>query len=664
MWFGTASFPQLQEPYRTLLLLKGFRKTMKFTEDQCAAHLPDAACSRGRRGWSDLLVCLLIIFPILSLSLNAISWLRLGVDMPFWDDWSNYDFGLIGSLDLKYLFRPANDTLYPVGLALDSLAQRYLDGNSIAYQFISLTTVLGALLLLQWHLLSIALKDRLLAASAFSLTLFMLQPDSYWGAQNLAYHQAIPLVCNLAAISIIIGESWRDWKIPVLFVLGILSGMTYTSGAVSILTIGALCLISGQFIQHSERRPLTRGGLSLLVAGVLTTLPQIWVVAFFQKGPHRVDAPFAYPFSSDFWFYFMGKVARALSLPVNRPVLSLVVAVVVLVVCGAVVLRYAGRLRGRELKTLPEARTAIVTISLAGMILVYLLIVSAARANLHPPNVKKSLDIFAFAFQRFHFFWVTLLWPWIAVAGFEVARSHKQSLVTNPTRSLAIALPLLLLPLLLAAGALDHASFYRSAMKTRSEGVACIQSAMQNSKWIICPQLSGLDLTSKILFAKISGASFARHLRLAPIPVGTTVPEPLFRFSTANPRDMIFQNISAVEPSAERFKSAAGFDSQIIFSTGNPDIMKRCAILEVGARMQASQRDVAQVFFRVPGQTDFSEECSEKIFYKANRKGPAEISFQLVSPKGFDDILRFDPVDEPQGFDILEIEVRCRSFRP
>ena len=124
------------------------------------------------------------------------------IDLPFYDDWRAYIQGRAGLLDLGYLFTPENGTYYPVGKMLDAIAQRYLDGNSVAYQFLSMTIVLGSLLALQWRLLSFAMKDRLFAASAFSLTVFMLQPGSYWGHQNLAYHQAVPLLCLVAVLAL------------------------------------------------------------------------------------------------------------------------------------------------------------------------------------------------------------------------------------------------------------------------------------------------------------------------------------------------------------------------------------------------------------------------------------------------------------------------------
>src|SRR5690606_36271484 len=98
---------------------------------------------------------------------------QYGIAIPFWDDWRAYHSGNLGDFSPGYLFTPANDTLYPVGRILDSAAQRWLDGHSIAYQLISLLVVQGALVALQWRLLVHCVTDRLWRALAFSFTLPM-----------------------------------------------------------------------------------------------------------------------------------------------------------------------------------------------------------------------------------------------------------------------------------------------------------------------------------------------------------------------------------------------------------------------------------------------------------------------------------------------------------
>lgn len=203
--------------------------------------------------WHSRLSFLLLLVPVAALAYMAVTFLSLAVDIPMVDDWRSYDSGEIGSFSLEYLFRPANDTMYPVGKFLDALAQHALNGNSVAYKFLSMLTVLGTILWLQWRLLSSVFDDRFVAACSFTASLLMLQPASYWGGSNLAYHQAIPLICLLASLNMIVAvEGSMKLKMPMLFCLGLVSGFTYISGAFSTLAVAAVLLVIGTMVARQR----------------------------------------------------------------------------------------------------------------------------------------------------------------------------------------------------------------------------------------------------------------------------------------------------------------------------------------------------------------------------------------------------------------------------
>ena len=216
-----------------------------------------------------------VALPLLMLAANVLAWLRWGTDLPFLDDWRAYDQQVAGSLSPQVLFQPTNNTIAPVGLALDSLAQRWLAGNPIAYQTLSMLGVLGLLLWLQWRLLRWVLGNRIALYLAFLCTVFMLQSGSYWGEQSLAYHQALPLLALLAA-------TWLNfaapppgaWRLPLVFGLGALAGLSYISGAVGALCMGAAWgllswRMTGADVMELARRGRS-GALALTLAGLLT----------------------------------------------------------------------------------------------------------------------------------------------------------------------------------------------------------------------------------------------------------------------------------------------------------------------------------------------------------------------------------------------------------
>jgi len=142
--------------------------------------------------------------PLLMLAANVLAWLRWGTDLPFMDDWRVYDQRSALSLDPARLFRAVNNTLAPIGLGLDALAQRWLGGNALPYQTLSMLAVLGGLLYLQWRLLGWVTGNRLQQAALFAFCIPMLQSGSYWGEQSLAYHQALPLLPLLGAMGTVL----------------------------------------------------------------------------------------------------------------------------------------------------------------------------------------------------------------------------------------------------------------------------------------------------------------------------------------------------------------------------------------------------------------------------------------------------------------------------
>lgn len=619
--------------------------------------------------WENIAIALFICLPLLSLTVNALSWLRFGLDMPFWDDWRGYITRNIGSFKFSHLFQASCDTMSPVGLMLDSLAQRYLDGNSIAYQFISMVSVLGLLLFFQWRLLILTTKDRLVTAAAFSLTLFMLQPHTYWGEPNLAYHQVIPLVCIMAALCVALDHSWRDFRnIPLLLLLGTIAGLSYISGAFSVLAIGIILLCLGRYILPPERYQLLKGGAVLLVTGIITAIPQLWVITVVQKGTHRADAPMALPIEKDFWLFMLGKVGRALMLPTDSPNVSLAIATMVVLIMLALIGWFGRDLAKQKRPTLRQAGIAIMFIAVSGVIFVYLLLIAAGRTNFRPPELCNSFmdtaaGIFIFAFARFHYFWVTLLWPWVFAASINVLGGSRTPLVRNAARCLTITLPVIVLPLAINAGALNHAPFYRDLMRHRAKAIPCLTSEVQKGSGINCRQLYIVDLAAAFVYAKSIDSSFTRTIPFRDIPFGTVDPAPLFKLLGNQTADVDFKNIFIGEQTSEGYGLLAGRDPAILFKTSQPTDMKRCLALKVSARMTVMEADMAQLFYKAPGQTNFAPSASQ------NQPLPIAneligVTFELLSPYGFSDDLMFVPVTKQQQFHLRDIEVRCQLEGP
>lgn len=605
-------------------------------------------------------VVVLIGLPALSLAMNALGWLRFGFDLPFYDDWRGYSTGQIDSLDPSYLFMGINDTMAPVGFALDAIAQRALDGNSVAYQLLSMTAVLGLLLLLQWKLLKVALGDTIQAAACFVFTLLMLQPGSYWGRENLAYHQALPLVFLLASLWLIVASPWNNrLRLPAIFGLGIVAGFTYISGAFGGLAAGVgVIAMAVLTLPASRRLRIVQGATALALAGLVTSVTQFKVGVMPTMGAsHRGDARLALPYEPDFWLFYLGKIGRSLLLPEGHPVVSLAL---VLVACASVLaIGFVLLRRVRADPDGPDLGVAVVFSALAATVFVYLLLVAAGRTYLRGPEVKSALDVFLLGFSRFHFFWAALLWPWVIAAGIVLMRGRRASHAPAITVTAWLGCGTAVF-LMVSAGAFDHFQRHRMEASSRTATVACLSTQLQKGEGIDCPEFNMADLTPAYIYATRIGASFVRYFSILPIEVGVNDPSPWFRLSRDNGR-VETRNILAGSAG-----TMAQTDAQFHLRVGRPDEMENCVMLDVAVVVAAAQDDLVQLYFRPRGQSEFTETNSRRVPLKG-QAGPQAFAFRVESETGFDDTLRLDPVNKPQGFAVSEVEVRCRlrySTRP
>ena len=604
-------------------------------------------------------VLVLVGLPLLSLALNALGWMHSGFDLPFYDDWRAYATGQIDSLDPDYLFMGINDTMAPVGFALDALAQRAFDGNSVVYQLLSMLTVLGLLLLLQWKLLNAALGNRVQAAGCFVFSLLMLQPGSYWGRENLAYHQALPLVFLLAAVWLIaVSPARNGWRLPTILALGLFAGFSYVSGAFGTLAAAIGILAVAFLLPVGRRTRIVQGAAALAIAGVATSITQFKVGVLPTMGAsHRGDARLALPHEPDFWLFFFGKVARSMLLPESQPVLSFVIVLVASTAAFAIGWALVKRVRADPQG--PYVHVAVVYGALASLVFAYLLLVAAGRTNFRGPEIESPMDVFVLGFTRFHFFWVGLLWPWVIAAAIVLFRGRRMSL----TPGFAMASPLLgaaAIVLMLSGGALDHFERHRMEASFRNATVICLMSQLQKGEGIDCPEFNMADLTPAYIYATRIGASFVRYFPVLPIEMGVDDPPPWFRLS----RDEA--NVEKRDITGVAGGYLAAQDAQLHIRIGRRIEMENCVLLDITAAISASQDDRVQVYFRRRGQPAFTEKNSRTALMKG-QAGVKPFAFRIESETGFEDTLRLDPVNKTQRFALPELEVRCRlrySTRP
>lgn len=614
---------------------------------------------------SKFLPSVLILTPISSFIINIISWIEYGIDFPFADDWLGLAIAKKNDYDFSYIFRAIAGTIAPVGYTVDYLAQRFIGGNSIGYQLFSLITVLGGILFLQWRLLKTALIDNLRASICFSLCIFTLQPGSYWGAIDFAYHQALPVLFMLAALVVIFKDSrTNSGMILLVFTLGLLSGLSYISGAFASLSVGGSLWAGASILVPSAfRKSLTHKSIALFSSGIIATSVQISATIEVSK-----NTLLAFPSQSDFWLYSLGKFARALNLPINYPVLSLVIASIFLLSCFLLLVFSIAHCLPSSKFQERSAHTSLIFISLLCMILVYVAIVASARALLRPEAIKDLLDVFVFGFHRFHFFWITIVFPWYMAMAFLVYEKYstkRRPMLCATGLSLLLAILILGIP----AGLWDHASEYRNLSKIRSNGIKCFGDSIRENKEIRCPLTApnwfdeeNPDLTPAYVYSRNIGASYVKQIPVLPLEhEALKYIEPLFTESNVEKVKRFhankYGNISILQnKSTTRFK----------ISISNSLRIAQCSLGEMHLLLHQGTRDSMSIIYNSKNSTSSNEVLSPTHTEVLPNSNLTKAIFQLESKLGFEGEIALEFLTTDSGLYLSEIAFFCRlpTVRP
>ena len=595
-----------------------------------------------------------LALPLLMLAANVLAWLRWGTDLPYFDDWRAYDMRNALSLAPERLFEAVNNTISPVGMTLEALAQRWLGGNPLPYQTLSMLGVLGGLLWLQWRLLGWVVRDRLLQALLFAFCCFMLQSGTYWGEQNLAYHQALPLLALLGASALLArpGTGGPAWAGGV-FMLGLAAGLSYVSGAVAALVLGGAWLLIGWRLPAvALAARLRAGGAALSAAGLATSALQLYLTRGVEQHLQRQHMGLTWPDSLDFWAYLAGKLGRSTGHGFDSTRLELAwVALLALALLAAAALALRGlRARGAS-RAASRRRFAVVFLPLAAVVAAYLVLVGLGRAGLRDDSLQGAEAVFRFGYLRFHFFWITLLFPWLGAA-----------LMLRCRRAPALPAALTgLLVLALALGAMrgvfDVPRFYRAASEYRQTEIRCLQRQLGSGQPISCPGFSLMwlpDLTRAYAYARDIDASFVRYL---PIVEREGFGTELLRLTADELGARApWRNVQPADPHWLH----SGGDPALTLALPRAPLLRQCRVLGVQLTLQALRPDTVQLFYQPLGESSMTERFSLRKAYAPDPAGQAQLEFSIDTPTGVEPALRIDPLDGAGRFRLIDLRVTCR----
>ena len=625
------------------------------------------AATRQKPSWGKIgsrtFVFVAVAVPWLSLALKALALGAYKIDLPYWDDWRHFNKRGVGSVDLDHLFQSSNDTLYATGKFLDSIVfAQLLNSNVVVYEILTLLMVMGLILFMQQGLLFHLVANRMIAAAAFFTTVLMLQPGGYWGKQYINFHQAIPIVAILAMLGLALKPpSWaRDLALSAL---ALAAGFAYTSGAFAALVV-ALVLLAHSFLPGPGKLRLLRAGLVVGVASLITCFFQGRVILVTQGGKvHRPDAPWTPPTDADFWFYVLGKFGRAFALPLEQPASSLAITVLVLALgaVSAVYLLYpiwSGRSSaikqplGKPGRVRARAFSAVL-LSIAAAVIVYLVMVGSGRAGLRPEYINSDLQIFSFGFNRFHFFWVTILTPWIAATLLLALRKFAGD--GWLPRAASVGLVILVGALGLTQGLFAHAAWYEQVARPQEEGLRCMQMHIREGRSeIYCPTIFRRDIMKGYLHGLSIGASFTRYMpdpvNLPFLPKDDAV---FFRLSRSSAADIQLNQASVVDGP---LLSIATHNDPMVIVPLAPVQARSCKQLQVVVKQEIERPSFVEVFYRSPSDASYSRGRSVRV---AQAKDTEERSLVINSARGFAPEIRIDPVTDAQRIVVRDIRIGC-----
>jgi hypothetical protein len=292
-------------------------------------------------------------------------------------------------------------------------------------------------------------------------------------------------------------------------------------------------------------------------------------------------------------------------------------------------------------------------------VFVYLNIISASRARLRPDDIAAPLDVFRFGFEnRYHFFWIALLFPWLAA---WYSEGISQALKLKKAGIVAAAISLICIGLGYLAGIFGYASEYRELSAFRSREIECIQDKISRSAPIECPSVFPVNLSKSFVYARSIGASFTRYFPLRSYGADDDASLPLLRLSTPGVSVSV-ENAAMRESSTGDLEFVSKEDPQVYIAIPPSIQVSSCLILQFSAVVRASTPDTAQLFYKTPDAIYFAEERSQSQPLPVIDGAFTRITFNLQSLGGFLGPFRFDVVQKSQDFAIRDVEIRCKLW--
>lgn len=279
--------------------------------------------------------------------------------------------------------------------------------------------------------------------------------------------------------------------------------------------------------------------------------------------------------------------------------------------------------------------------------------IAASRASHGATPGAPFYDWFVRSGGRFHYFWITLLIPWVVATGVSCLKRASGNALTA-------ILSVALVAYAGFVGVFNYPSFYKSWTAWRQTDVNCIQEKLLTGVPLVCGGGWPSDLTDAVRNARAMDVSFTRHLLFRDEITG----EESGVFGEENDLGraaLVSFEGAGVEETGERITVASnGTDPQfrLRFDGAAAGTLRGCQVLRLKGTIESPGDDIMQVFVTTPDKPNFNEERTMVLPFKGGTPQPFNLT--MGSGNGFLPDIRVDPGKNPQNYTIDNLGVTCR----
>ncbi len=417
--------------------------------------------------------------------------LRFGPSLPIYDDWRYLTSDQTNLVDGNWrgMIVVSNDTFFLTSQLFDFVLLK-LSNVDFAWVRVFGMALLLLQLAVQYRVIGRAAREQpFVAAIAVALGFWSLTNNGYWGAQALAYQQALPTLFGTLCLVQVCASNGRfsaRFSSLLLALCCVASGVSYISGGPLLMSLGIACVLQAKRILDPRSDPEARAGWIVFGLGVASLIFQVFMVTQRQGAllEHNHAVASIFPNDRRFWLFFFALFGRALGYDGTSTSTDGVLAALIL--APGVFLGIQRLAAGDAEDSRSRGICAMLAIYAAIGSVTYAAIVAFGRAGFIPVDASTEAAV-TFAKSRFHYWPIAAMLPYVWLGWATIAQHLRYR-----SAVLHIVAASLLLPKSLAVFDQNPSFLYARTMTKR--GAHCVTGRMADidaGRPVACVEMTG-----------------------------------------------------------------------------------------------------------------------------------------------------------------------------